>query len=175
MLLVSPYIGYLYFLMNRKEYNTAVKDYSGRLFRYVIKCLRSSEDANDIVQEAYEKLWTNRKKVPLVKSKSWLFTTAHNMVINHTRKRKALLMEDQKCIEPSVNEHSYELRDLITQALESLPDVQRQIILLRDLEGYNYKEIGEILQLNESQVKVYLFRGRQKIRHKLKDISVLVA
>ncbi|MBT4775809.1 MAG: RNA polymerase sigma factor [Crocinitomicaceae bacterium] len=161
--------------MNRKEYNTAVKDYSGRLFRYVVKCLRSSEDANDIVQEAYEKLWTNRKKVPLTKAKSWLFTTAHNMIINHTRKRKALLMEDQKCIEPSVNEHSYELRDLITQALESLPDVQRQIILLRDLEGYNYKEIGEILQLNESQVKVYLFRGRQKIRHKLKDISVLVA
>ncbi|MBT5402995.1 MAG: RNA polymerase sigma factor [Crocinitomicaceae bacterium] len=175
MLIVSPYIGYLYFLMNRKEYNTAVKDYSGRLFRYVVKCLRSSEDANDIVQEAYEKLWTNRKKVPLTKAKSWLFTTAHNMIINHTRKRKALLMEDQKCIEPSVNEHSYELRDLITQALESLPDVQRQIILLRDLEGYNYKEIGEILQLNESQVKVYLFRGRQKIRHKLKDISVLVA
>ena len=175
MLIVSPYIGYLYFLMNRKEYNTAVKDYSGRLFRYVVKCLRSSEDANDIVQEAYEKFWTNRKKVPLTKAKSWLFTTAHNMIINHTRKRKALLMEDQKSIEPSVNEHSYELRDLITQALESFPDVQRQIILLRDLEGYNYKEIGEILQLNESQVKVYLFRGRQKIRHKLKDISVLVA
>ncbi len=161
--------------MDRREYNIAVKEYSGRLFRYVVKCLRNPEDANDIVQESFEKLWKNRKKVPLNKAKSWLFTTAHNMLINHTRKHRALLMEDQNCNEPMSYGHSYELRDLIEQALEGLPEIQRQIILLRDLEGYNYKEIGEILHLNESQVKVYLFRGRQKVKHKLKDISVLVA
>ena len=162
--------------MDRKEYNIAVKEYSGRLFRYVVKCLRNPEDANDIVQESFEKLWKNRKKVPLNKAKSWLFTTAHNMLINHTRKHRALLMEDQNCHEPmSSGNSSYELRDLIEQALEGLPEIQRQIILLRDLEGYNYKEIGEILHLNESQVKVYLFRGRQKVKHKLKDLSVMVA
>jgi len=161
--------------MNRREYNIAVNEYSGRLFRYVVKCLGNKEDANDIVQESYEKLWKNRKKVPLTKSKSWLFTTAHNMLINHTRKHKAFLMEDENCQEPMVSGNTYELRDLIEQALEGLPALQRQIILLRDLEGYSYKEIGEILRLNESQVKVYLFRGRQKVRLKLKDISVLVA
>ena len=162
--------------MDRKEYNIAVKEYSGRLFRYVVKCLRNPEDANDIVQESFEKLWKNRKKVPLNKAKSWLFTTAHNMLINHTRKHRALLMEDQNCHEPmSSGNSSYELKDLIEQALEGLPEIQRQIILLRDLEGYNYKEIGEILHLNESQVKVYLFRGRQKVKHKLKDLSVMVA
>ena len=74
-----------------------------------------------------------------------------------------------------VSSVSYELKDLIEKALNGLPELQYQIILLRDLEGYSYKEIGEILHLNESQVKVYLFRARQKVRLKLKDISVLVA
>lgn len=161
--------------MNRKDYNIAVKEYSGRLFRYVLKCLGSKEDANDIVQESYEKLWNNRKKVPLEKSKSWLFTTAHNLLINHTKKHRAGLIEDENCREPMVSSVSYELKDLIEKALNGLPELQYQIILLRDLEGYSYKEIGEILHLNESQVKVYLFRARQKVRLKLKDISVLVA
>ena len=116
--------------MDRKEYNIAVKEYSGRLFRYVVKCLRNPEDANDIVQESFEKLWKNRKKVPLNKAKSWLFTTAHNMLINHTRKHRAVLMEDHNCTEPSfTGGSSYELRDLVNKALEGLPEIQRQIIL----------------------------------------------
>lgn len=162
--------------MTRKEYNIAVADYSGRLFRYMFKCLKNTEDANDIVQESFEKLWKHRKKVPLEKAKSWLFTTAHNLMVNFVRKKKTLYMEDTYCQEPSFSNQNYELKDLVEKALDGLPEIQRQIILLRDLEGYSYKEIGEILRLNESQVKVYLFRGRQKVKQKLtKVVAVSVA
>ena len=65
------------------------------------------------------------------------------------------------------------MKELIDKGLARLPEQQRSIILLRDLEGYNYKEIGEILDLSESQVKVYLFRARKKMKDMLKDLTVL--
>jgi RNA polymerase sigma-70 factor (ECF subfamily) len=66
-----------------------------------------------------------------------------------------------------------ELKEIVDNALELLTPIQRSVILLRDLEGYDYAEIGQILNLNESQVKVYLFRARQKIKNHLKDLTVL--
>ena len=69
---------------------------------------------------------------------------------------------------------SFEMKEVIEKALSQLPPVQKSIILLRDLEGYNYKEIGEILELSEAQVKVYLFRARNKIKKQLKDLTILI-
>ncbi len=82
--------------------------------------------------------------------------------------------EDLIYTEPSVFENRYELQDLLEVALSTLSTTQKSILLLRDSEGYDYKEIGEILKLNESQVKVYLFRARKKIKKYLKDLTVLV-
>ncbi len=161
--------------MTRKEYNNAVKDYSGRLFRYALKWSRNEQDSNDLVQDVYAKLWQHRKKVDNAKAKSWLFTCMHNLLVNHTKKKKPVSLEDVTYNEPSSTNQQYELKELIEKALNKLPEVQKSIILLRDLEGYNYFEIGEILGLKESQVKVYLFRARQKVKNQLKDLTVLVA
>lgn len=163
--------------MTRQEYHSAVSEFSSRLYRYVVKCLRNSDDARDIVQDAYAKLWENRKSVEWGKSKSWLFTTAHNALINHLKKQgRTSFFEEGKLDRMSmVNEaHRYEVREVVEKAIQILPPVQRSILLLRDLEGYDYKEIGEILDLTESQVKVYLFRARQKIKDQLKDLTILV-
>lgn len=161
--------------MTRKEYNISVKEYSGRLYGYAIKWLRNEHDANDLVQDVYGKLWQFRKKVSNDKVKSWLFTAMHNALVNFTKKKKALFIEDVTYTEPLARNHDYDLEDLIEKSLSSLPKVQRSIIILRDQEGYNYAEIGEILELKESQVKVYLFRARQKVKNQLKDLTVLVA
>jgi RNA polymerase sigma-70 factor (ECF subfamily) len=68
----------------------------------------------------------------------------------------------------------FDLKEVIEKSLVTLTPMQRSIILLRDLEGYNYKEIGEILQLSESQVKVYLFRARQRIKDSIKILSAVL-
>jgi RNA polymerase sigma-70 factor (ECF subfamily) len=73
----------------------------------------------------------------------------------------------------SQEDFGYETRQLVNTCLEKLPAVQKSVLLLRDLEGYDYAEIGKILNLNESQVKVYLFRARLKIKNQLKDLTVL--
>ena len=158
--------------MNRKEYNTAVNDHSGKLFGYCLRYLRNREDANDIVQDAFEKLWKNRKKVDFNKSKSWLFTTAHNTLLNFIGKKNRIsYVSDVRSNEHSRNHaDDYETRELVNNCLATLPPVQKSIILLRDLEGYNYNEISEILNLTESQVKVYLFRARNKVKKQIKQV-----
>lgn len=162
--------------MNRKEYNNAVHEYSGRIYGYALKYLQNTEDASDIVQDVFEKLWNNRKKVEIDKAKPWLFTCAHNAMINLIKKNSKLSYVDQIISNDYSESHAnrYEMSEIIERSLALLPPVQKSIILLRDLEGYNYKEIGEILELSEAQVKVYLFRARNKIKKQLKDLTLVI-
>lgn len=159
--------------MNRKEYNIAVKDHSGKLYGYCLRYLRNSEDAHDIVQDVFEKLWSNRKKVDLVKSKSWLFTSAHNALLNFIGKKNRISYTQTIESSEASRNHAddFEIREMVNNCLATLPPVQKSIILLRDLEGYNYKEISEILDLTESQVKVYLFRARNKVKKQIKSLT----
>lgn len=160
--------------MTEQEYNTAVKTLSHRLFGYVLKSLRDTEDSNDIVQDAFMKLWENRKKVDADKAKSWLFTTAHNALINFVKKSaRTSSMEGLNIDRGKEDKNEFELKEIIDAALSKLPLQHKEILLLRDYEGYNYKEIGEMMDLNESQVKVYLFRARQKVKEQIKDLTIL--
>ena len=144
------------------------------MFRYAFKWTKDEDLSKDIVQEAFEKLWVNKKKVDYLKVKSWLFTTAHNLLVNSSKKIKMISSEDLIYKEPAYNEHKYELQDLLDVALSTLPTLQKLILLLRDSEGYDYKEIGDVLNLSESQVKVYLFRARKKVKDYLKDLTFLI-
>lgn len=162
--------------MTRKEYNIAVKDYSGRLYGFALKYLKNTADASDIVQDVFEKLWKNRKKVEVEKAKSWLFTCAHNALINLIKKNSRMSYREEIVSQDVATSHSHnlEMKEVIDKSLAHLPPLQKSIILLRDLEGYNYKEIGEMLDLSEAQVKVYLFRARNKVKKQLKDLTILI-
>ncbi len=129
----------------------------------------------DLIQDGYLKLWQHRERVDPRKVKSWLFTTAHNAMIDYVTKNKKNIIVTQAIFEDIPSEpQTKELKEIIDKAINLLPEIQRSILLLRDLEGYEYKEIGEMLQISESQVKVYLFRARKKIKEKLKDLSLVL-
>lgn len=160
-------------MLTTEDYNKVVKKISHRLFGYVFKLTKDEEDANDLVQDAFMKLWINREKVEFKKAKSWLFTTAHNAFINFIKKSNRQERIGEGVDIPVESKNRFELQEIIDLAMKSLPELQKSIILLRDLEGYNYKEIGDMLKLNESQVKVYLFRARKKIKDQIKDLSIL--
>ena len=148
-------------ILTRSEYNIAVKELSGRLYGYCLKYLQNREDAGDIVQDVFEKLWENRKKVEFEKAKPWLFTCAHNALLNLLKKNSKLQYVDRFATQEGSDgqNRAFEINEVVERCLAMLPPVQKSVILLRDLEGYNYNEIGEILGLTEPQVKVYLFRG----------------
>lgn len=153
-----------------------VKAHSNKLYGYAMRFLRNTEDAEDILQDVFEKLWLNRKKVEVEKAKSWMFTTAHNAMLNLiNRKSRVQLPGDENLPESSKKDvNKFESNQVVDRAVNILPPIQKSIILLRDLEGYTYEEIGEMLSLSSSQVKVYLFRARNKIKKQLKGLKELV-
>ena len=162
--------------MTRQEYNIVVQQLSNPLYGFSLKFLRNEEDAQDIVQDVFEKLWINRKKVEFLKAKAWMYTTAYNGMINLiTKKQRVQLPGSDQLPEKSHKDYNhFESKEVVDRAVNILPPIQKSIILLRDLEGYSYDEIGEILDLSSSQVKVYLFRARNKIKKQLKGSTELV-
>ena len=152
--------------MTDKDYNICVDSYADPVYRFILKNLRNEEDARDIVQSAFEKMWVNRDKVVNETAKSYLFTVAYNQMIDHIRKNKRIKLsdsfEDESRIESRKLPH---LKRELDKALDQLTALQKSLILLKDYEGYSYEEIGKITGLNGSQVKVYLHRARLQIRN----------
>ena len=151
--------------MTEKEYNECVKLYADNVYRFILKNLRNEEDAKDVVQGAYEKMWINRAQVDNAKCRSFLFTVAYNNMIDHIRKNKRIVLKDDftdAALGTSGQQHN--AARILQEALSKLSETQRSLVMLKDYEGYNYAEIGEITGLNESQVKVYLHRARLQLR-----------
>jgi RNA polymerase sigma factor (sigma-70 family) len=159
-------------MISVQEYNQAVKAYTKRIFRFLHKSLKEEEAARDLVQDCYLKLWLNRDKVDPQKIKAWLFSVAHHAMLNYLEAASRKVKLDENCQPPPVfQQNDFDAQAILERALNELPPIQQSIILLRDLEGYDYQEIGEILVLNEAQVKVYLFRARQKVKNYIKQLT----
>jgi len=133
-----------------------------------MKNIGHEADARDIVQSAFEKMWRNKQHVITEKSKSYLFTVAYHQMIDHIRKTKKIkIVSSFEQDERVVYQTNNQLKQTLLQALNQLNETQKSLVLLKDYEGYNYQEIGEIMNLSESQVKVYLHRARLQLRNYL--------
>jgi RNA polymerase sigma factor (sigma-70 family) len=159
--------------MTVREYNKSVKEYGDHVYRFIYRSLKDSGRAADIVQDTYEKLWMNVTEIEYEAVKSWLFTSAYNRMIDVIRKDSRLVtVEFYDDSSLYAEENKSDLNELLHNALQKLPPAQRSVILLRDYEGYSYKEIGDITGLSEAQVKIYIFRGRVALRNILVKTSV---
>jgi RNA polymerase sigma factor (sigma-70 family) len=147
--------------MTIAEYNLCADQYSDGVYRFILKNIKDENLAQDIVQESYARMWEKVKNVTFGKARSYLFTTAYHTMIDVIRKEKRMTRMEEKHHNLLVSENQYsDLKEVLNEAVSRLPEIQRSVILLRDYEGYSYEEIGEITGLNESQVKVYIFRAR---------------
>ncbi len=161
-------------MINVDQYNQAVDKYSDGLYRFALKMAGDSDDAKDLVQDAFEKLWKNRKNVNPEKIKSYLFTVVYHKFIDNYRKDNRMSSLDDMHSEPSYTNAYSDVMEILQRAVDKLPPVQKSVILLRDWEGYSYKEIEQITGLNESQVKVYIFRARKFLRQYIGKPEVLI-
>jgi RNA polymerase sigma factor (sigma-70 family) len=147
--------------MTAEEFNTCVDLYADNLYRFILKNMKDEEKARDVVQDTYEKLWMKVSEVESTNAKSYMFTTAYRTMIDRIRRdKKQGDMTEANMYSLSTSRQYSDLKEILSEALSRLPEIQRTVILLRDYEGYDYAAIGEITGLNESQVKVYIFRAR---------------
>jgi RNA polymerase sigma factor (sigma-70 family) len=161
--------------MTEKEYNECVTNYADNVYRFILKNLRHEEDARDVVQSAYEKLWKNCREVEAAKSKSYLFTIAYHQMIDHIRKNKRVQLREEFREEARISDKpAHNLKKVLEEALARLNETQRSLVLLKDYEGYSYEEIGQITGLNESQVKVYLHRARLQLKNYLVSLENVI-
>jgi len=159
--------------MTTTEYNTCVDTISDGLYRFLLKQTNQSDIAKDIVQDCYEKLWLNREAISLDKAKSFLFTTGYNRFVDLYRRSKFQTSIEGIRNFDLIGTNSYsDIQDILNSALMRLPEIQKTVLLLRDYEGYDYDEIGKITGLNESQVKVYIYRARVQVKDFVKNLSV---
>jgi len=161
--------------MTVSEYNKCVDEFADGLYRFILKNLKDTGLAEDLVQDTFEKLWLKVNEVDYAKAKSYLFTVGYNAMIDRIRKDKRLTPYQ----ESTHNTQSYttknsDIKEILNKALEKLSDIQRSVILLRDYEGYSYDEIGEITGLNQNQVKVYIHRGRLALKEYIGKIDNII-
>lgn len=161
--------------MTEKEYNDCVTEYADNVYRFILKNLRHEEDARDVVQTTFEKIWIHREEIDASKSKSYLFTVAYRQMIDHIRKVKRIQLKDEFKDTVSIHQKPVNnLKKILDEALNRLNETQRTLVLLKDYEGYSYEEIGQITGLNNSQVKVYLHRARVQLKDYLVKIENVI-
>jgi RNA polymerase sigma-70 factor (ECF subfamily) len=158
--------------MTEQDYNNCVDEHSNGVYRFIVKNIRSTQDAEDIVQSAFEKLWVNRERVTPLKAKSYLYTVAYHQMIDVIRKEnKKPTTNEYMEVDQVTHQTSSELKQNLLSAINQLNPTQKSLVLLKDYEGYSYQEIGEIMNLSESQVKVYLHRARLFLKTKLLELE----
>lgn len=161
--------------MTVEQYNRSVELYADGLYRFILKSIRDTDKAKDIVQDSFEKLWLRIEDVNNEKVKSYLFSTGYHTMIDLIRKEKRITsLEGINHDVYSEFQRTPDLQEVLHAAINRLPEIQKNVILLRDYEGYSYEEIGEITNLNESQVKVYIFRARAFLKNYIGSLETVI-
>jgi RNA polymerase sigma-70 factor (ECF subfamily) len=161
--------------MTRIEYNKAVDLHADNLYRFILKNIHDVEKSKDIVQDTFLKVWDKHQEVSTEKVKSYMFSTGYRTMIDLIRReKKQSRIEEADLNKLTTSDQYSDLQQILHEALDQLPETQKAVILLRDYEGYNYLEIGEITGLTESQVKVYIYRARKFLQKYIGNIEVLI-
>jgi RNA polymerase sigma-70 factor (ECF subfamily) len=158
--------------MTVKEYNRSVEEFADSVYRFIRANLKDEEQANDIVQDSYERLWRNVSTLEYPVVKSWLFSTSYHIMIDVIRKEKRMTNLEPVHEKEMIYESQYsDLNEILHKALDNLPEQQKTSVMLRDYEGYTYKEIGDITGLSEAQVKINIYRGRVALKNYIGKIE----
>ena len=159
--------------MTAKEYNNGWSLWADDVMRFAVRVCNNRAECEDAVQEALAALWQHRGEVPEAKGKGYLISVAYRQLMRSFRHPSVRLdsVEAMPLLQPQQPDTAFDTREAIEQALRTLPEVQRAVLQLRDVEGYTYRDIANTLDLNENQVQVYLFRARVAMRKQLKTMG----
>lgn len=161
--------------MDSNDYNQTVDLHSDALFRFILRQVRDRDEAKDLVQDAFLRLWMNVDRVDASKARSYLFTTARNLVVDRVRRRKFVVRHEswhddiRACVQPQAG-----VQEVLDKAIGTLPVNQRRLLQLRTIEGHSYKELATRTGMDMTRVKVYLCRARKAMQTYIVDPALVV-
>jgi RNA polymerase sigma factor (sigma-70 family) len=166
--------------MDLEAFQNRVLPAKNKLFRFALRMLGNHDDAQDVVQEVFIRVWNGREQMDQIQNmEAWCMRITKNLSLDRLRsiQRKGTdSLEKSYDVQhadgtPDIKTELGESMQHVSQLIAALPEKQRQVIHLRDVEGYTYNEICDILELDMNQVKVNLFRARNAVREKLMKIN----
>lgn len=166
--------------MTSEEFKNIVIPLSKKLYKFAFYLLKDKEDAQDAIQEIYAKLWSTKEKLEEYNSiEAFAMRMTKNKCTDILRERTRKYAPDIEGIDipieedktEEVHQENKEKAEFIKKLIEKLPENYREIIQLKDIEGYEYDEISEILGQNANHIRVTLSRARKKIREMINTKS----
>lgn len=165
--------------MTQQEFKHTVTPIKDKLYRFALRMMNNAQEAEDVVQEVLLKLWQQREKLCQIGNiEAWSVRLTRNASIDKMRARKRSESTDVLLnvanTQPSPEDLAArsETFQWVEKAMRQLPEKQRLIMHLRDLEEYSYKEIAQALDLPLNQVKVNLSRARKSVRTYLIQMNI---
>jgi RNA polymerase sigma factor (sigma-70 family) len=160
--------------MTQTDFVKLVMPLKDKVFRLAKRLLVSSEEAEDATQEILLKLWNTRKKIEEYKNvEAFSMTMTKNLCLDRLKSKQA---QNLKLVHSNYQDHNVSLQkqvenndsvNWVSKIMDELPEQQKIIVQLRDIEDYEFDEIAKVLEMNETAVRVALSRARKTIREKL--------
>jgi RNA polymerase sigma-70 factor (ECF subfamily) len=157
-----------------REYRQWVNEYQDQAWTLARYILKDASEAEDATQEAFVKLWNNRKAIDRERVKPWLMRVTRNHCLDRLRRRRP----EQEFVEyqafeedtPAKQAEQGELGAILKAAIAALKEPYRSLVVLRDIQQHSYEEVAGVTELSLSQVKVYLHRARKQLREQLAEV-----
>ncbi len=160
--------------MTQTDFVKLVLPFKDKVYRLARRLLVSKEEAEDATQEILIKLWNNKEKIEDYKNvEAFSMTMTKNLCLDRLKSKQA---QNLKIVHSNYQDHNVSLQkqvelndsvDWVSKIMEELPEQQKIIVQLRDIEDYEFDEIAKVLEMNETAVRVALSRARKTIREKL--------
>lgn len=166
-------------MLSARVFEQVVKRHQDRVYSYAYYALGSREEAEDIAQDVFIRLWDHWAELDQQAVTGWIIRVARNACLDKLRQRQTrttLLHQHSKNVEQfevprdSIGEDDRELRKLIETAIRELEEPYRSIVILREIDELTYEAIASSLVMPLNTVKVYLHRARKMLREKLKGV-----
>ncbi len=165
--------------MTNREFTEVIEEIKDKMYRLALRIVGNPEEAEDVVQEVIIKVWDKKEHFESIENKGgWCMTLARNQAIDKTRSkhRRTNDLSEYNNISygTATPESILETNDLLEKVKElynQLPEIQRTVLHLRDIEEYSYDEISKITGFTSNQVKINIYRGRQALKHQLEILK----
>lgn len=162
--------------MTEKEFNHSILPLAKHVYSFASNMIGNPDDAADITQDAMVKLWVNRKDLKkVINYKAWALRLTRNLCLDWLKKQKPTYDNEAvicngECDNDVLQQiEAKDMAEAIRKIINALPDNQREVMILRELEELEYDEISQITGLSENHIRVLLSRGRMKVKKAISE------